>query len=147
MHTLAWTVMGLLFTVVVAFRLATRRGRRQIWWVCATIGPATGLASGILIGNTAAVDAAVGTPNAAGLLATLASLVGACCLFIFWHAVRHESPSKVIISVHLGVAVLLGVIIAGSWAAAPVHNQTYRSPRDILLSGPAYVAQALLYNE
>ena len=56
MHPVAWTVMGLLFTVVVAFRLATRRGRRQIWWVCATVGPATGIASGLLIGNTAAID-------------------------------------------------------------------------------------------
>jgi hypothetical protein len=146
MQAVAWTVMGLLFTVVVAFRLATRRGRRQIWWVCATIGPATGIASGILIGNTAAVDAFLGTPNTAGLLATLAALVGACCLFIFWHAVRHESPSKVVISAHLGVAVLLGAIVTGIWAAAPVYEQTYGSPRDLPLSDPAYVAPSLLYN-
>lgn len=146
MHTVAWTLMGLLFTVVVAFRLATRQGRRQIWWVCATVGPATGIASGILIGNTAAVDAALGTPNAAGLLATLAALVGACCLFVFWHTVRHASPSKVVISVHVGVAVVLGMIITGIWATAPVYDLTYGSPRDLPLSDPAYVVPSLLYN-
>lgn len=146
MHTVAWTVMGLLFTIVVAFRLATRRGRRQVWWVCATIGPATGVVSGILIGNTAAVDSFLGTPNAAGLLATLAALVGACCLFIFWHAVRQASPSRAIISAHLAFAVLLGTIITAIWAVAPVYDQTYQSPRDLPLSDPAYVAPSLLYN-
>lgn len=146
MHTVAWTVMGLLFTIVVAFRLATRRGRRQVWWVCATIGPATGIASGLLIGNTTAVDTMLGTPNTAGLLATLAALVGGCSLFIFWHAVRHESPSKLVISAHLGIASLLGVIITSIWATAPVYDQTYGSPRDLPLSDPAYVAPSLLYN-
>lgn len=146
MHTVAWTVMGLLFAIVVAFRLATRRGRRQVWWVCATIGPATGIASGLLIGNTTAVDTMLGTPNTAGLLATLAALIGGCCLFIFWHAVRHESPSKLVISAHLGIATLLGVIITSIWATAPVYNQTYASPRDLPLSDPAYVGPSLLYN-
>jgi hypothetical protein len=41
---------------------------------------------------------------------------------------------------------LLGVIITAIWAAAPVYDQTYGSPRDIPLSDPAYVAPSLLYN-
>ena len=145
MHALAWTVMGLLFIVVVAFRLATRGGRRQIWWVCATIGPATGIASGVLIGNAVAVDAILGTPNVAALLSILASLVGACCVFIFWHAVRHESPSNVVISAHLGVVVLLGLIITGIWAASPVFRQTYGGLRHIPLSDPTSVAASLAF--
>jgi hypothetical protein len=144
MHTVAWTVMGLLLAVVVAIRLATRRGRRQIWWVCATLGPATGIAAGIFFGNTAAVDAFFGTPNIAILLATLATLTGACCLFIFWHAVRHESPHRLVISAHLGVAVLLAVLIIGNWATSPVYDRTYASPRDIPLSDPRNVGASLI---
>lgn len=141
-----WTVAGLLFIVVVVFRLATRRGRRQVWWVCGTLGPASGIASGVLYGNTVAVDTFLGTPNAAVLLATLTSATGACCLFIFWHVVRNEAPSKVMVSVHLGGAVLLGVILTGVWAVAPVYDRAYADSRDIPFTDPAHLATSLLFH-
>jgi hypothetical protein len=141
-----WTVAGLLFIVVVVFRLATRRGRRQVWWVCGTLGPATGIVSGVLYGNTVAVDTFLGTPNAAVLLATLTSATGGCCLFIFWHVVRNEAPSKVTVSVHLGVAVLLGVILTSIWAAAPVYDRAYADPRDIPFTDPAHLTTSLLFH-
>lgn len=141
-----WTVAGLLFIVVVVFRLATRRGRRQVWWVCGTLGPASGIASGVLYGNTVAVDTFLGTPNAAVLLATLTSVTGACCLLIFWHVVRNAAPSKVIVSVHLGVAVLLGVILTGVWATASVYDRAYANSRDIPFTDPAHLTTSLLFH-
>lgn len=136
--------MGVLCGGAVLFRVVTRRGRRQIWWICATVAPATSIPAGALLGNEHAVSAYLDTPNIAILLAGLCSVTGAGCAQIFWHAVRNAIPSQRAMLAHSGVAVVIGLSMIGLWLAAPIHDHPYASFRDIPIS-PEYVLYALLF--
>lgn len=139
-----WTAMGLLCGAAVLFRVVTRRGRRQIWWLCATAAPATTVAAGVVLGNEHTVSGFLDAPNVAILLAGLCSVTGAGLSQIFWHAVRHEVPSRRAMLAHAGLALLVGLVMITIWLAAPIHEQAYASFREIPITAE-YVMYALSF--
>lgn len=124
---MVWAILGLVGAAVVFARLLTRRGRRQTWWVCATVAPASLFAGGVFLFGAQTIDAVLRVPNLAILLYGLCLTIGATCSLVFWHTVRRELPSMPLILVFIGLASLVGCLLIVTWWTAPLHDQNYVS--------------------
>lgn len=140
-----WASVGLVCAAVVLVRLVTRRGRRQLWWICSTVAPAAMLAGGLSLLGSRWIDQALGVPNLAILLYGLCLTVGSVCCQVFWHAVRNEVPSRRAILAHTWMAVLVGLLMVAFWWVAPIHGRDYLSVQDASLTRQLVLAVAVFF--
>lgn len=138
---MVWAILGLVGAGVVLARLLTRRGRRQTWWVCATVAPASLFVGGVFLFGSQTINTVLQVPNLSILLYGLCLTVGSTCSLVFWHAVRHESPSTALILVYTGIASLVGCLLVTTWWFAPLHDVNYLSIREAPIT-PAMAAAA-----
>jgi len=136
-----WLVIVLAVCGAVGIRLATLRGRPQVWWWSFTLALLGIVVGSALLVDEAGVNQALGVTNVAYLLSNLSFVVAGGSVTIYVHTLRREHPSAAVMTVHATSAALVTATIAVGWLLAPIHDVSYPRFRQV----PPY-PQSLAYD-
>lgn len=139
-----WLLMIVPVVVAIVVRLVTARERLQIWTISVLVSLLFLAVGSVLQVNEESVSTALGVPNVAYLLSSIAFVVAAAAVVVYMHTLRNETPDArriaAICAFFAGVSVAMAVL----WAVAPIHAVDYPKFRLIPLS-PPLVAFELVY--
>lgn len=120
---MAVLVIALLWTAA-AYRVWLSLTRERTLWRTSFTVTAICVATAFTVHHLRAeIDAALGSPNLAGLLARITMLVGVGFLLIYHEHLRRPDVPARLMAVHLSGAGLVIGVECVSWAVAPVHGR------------------------
>lgn len=126
-----WLIIVLAVCGAVGIRLATLRGRPQVWWWSFTFALLGIVVGSALLVDEAGVNQALGAANVAYLLSNLSFVVAGGSVTIYVHTLRREHPSRPVMTVHATIAALVGATITAGWLLAPIHTLSYPRFRQV----------------